>query len=113
MKDFLLIFRNDFTAPTAPTPEQMQGMMKLWMDWIGGIAAQNKLTDKGNRLGFGGKVVRSNDFVTDGPFADLKEIVSGYIIVKAENFDEAAEMSKGCPILNIGGSVEVREVIAM
>ena len=113
MTDFLFVFRNDYKAQLKASPEEMQAVMKQWMDWIGGIAAQNKLTDKGNRLGFGGKVVRSNDFVTDGPFADLKEIVSGYIIVKAENFDEAAEMSKGCPILNIGGSVEVREVIAM
>jgi hypothetical protein len=51
MKDFLLVYRIDYnTMPKGASPEQMQASVKRWMDWIGGIAAQNKLTDRGNRL---------------------------------------------------------------
>ena len=53
MKDFLLVYRTDETTMNAMprrSPEEMQESMKRWIDWIGGIAAQNKLTDQGIRL---------------------------------------------------------------
>ena len=113
MKDFLLVFRNDSTEVSRPSPEQMQASMKLWMDWLGGIAAQNKLTDKGNRLDFSGKVVKPNNIIADGPYTEIKESIGGYSIIKADDLDEAAELAKGCPILTMGGNVEVREIAVM
>jgi hypothetical protein len=113
MKDFLLVFRNDYSKQPKASPEEMQAIMKQWMDWIGGIAAQNKLTNAGNPLGSAGKVVRANNVITDGPYTEIKELIGGYTIVKAETIDEAAGLAKGCPILHVGGNVEVREVIAM
>lgn len=95
------------------SPEEMQATMKKWMDWIGGIAAQNKLVDRGNRLGSAGRVVKSDNVVTDGPYTEIKELIGGYTIIKAESMEEAAEMSKGCPILAVGGNVEVREIDQM
>lgn len=114
MNDFLLIFRRNF-APGAdqPSPEKLQGMMKDWQDWMGSIAAQNKLTDPGNRLAGEGKVVRPGNAITDGPYVEIKEAIGGYIVVRAASLQEAAEISKGCPILTIGGNVEVREIIPM
>ena len=113
MKDFLFLFRNDYKSVPAASPEEMQAEMKKWMDWIGGIAAQNKLTNPGNPLGSAGKVVRPGNVITDGPYTEIKELVGGYIVVKAASFDEAAEMAKGCPILKSGGNVEVRDVVPM
>ena len=46
----------------------------------------------------------------DGPDAEAKDIVGGYITVEAEDIAQAVELSKGCPILEVGGSVEVRPV---
>lgn len=80
------------------------------MDWVGGIAAQNKLVNRGNRLFGDGKVVRSNNVITDGPYTEIKELIGGYTLVKAESLEEAAELAKGCPILAFGGNVEVREI---
>lgn len=111
MKEFLLIFRNDYKAEMSP--DQMQGMMKKWMDWMGDIAAQNKLSNPGNRLGNNGKTVKSNNVITDGPYVEIKEAISGYIIVKSDSLEEAAEIAKGCPILSVGGNVEVRDIIPM
>ncbi|MDB5009951.1 MAG: transcription initiation protein [Mucilaginibacter sp.] len=114
MNDFLLIFRRDFNpGENQPSPEKLQGMMKDWQDWMGGIAAQNKLVDPGNRLAGDGKVVRADKVITNGPYVEIKEAIGGYIVIRAESMDEAAEISKGCPILTIKGNVEVREIIAM
>jgi hypothetical protein len=114
MKEFLLLFRRDHvTREAQPSPEQMQAMMKPWQDWIGSLAAQNKLANSGNRLNSEGKVIKGDKLVTNGPYVETKEAIAGYIVVKAASLDEAAELSKGCPVLQIGGNVEVREVIHM
>ncbi|NHA08105.1 transcription initiation protein [Mucilaginibacter sp. HC2] len=107
MKDFVLIFRLN-NPDFKPSPEQMQERM----NWLAGIAAQNKLADKGNTLSVGNaKTVKGSDLVTDGPYTEIKEFVSGYIIVKTETIDEAVEFAKSNPIFKIGGSIEVREVL--
>ncbi len=114
MKEFLLVFRRDFVSNEAqPSPEQLQNMMKPWQDWMGSLAAQNKLANAGNRLSSEGKVVKPGGTITNGPYVEIKEAIGGYIIVKANSIDEAAELAKGCPILSIKGNVEVRTVVAM
>ncbi|GAA4306390.1 YciI family protein [Compostibacter hankyongensis] len=110
MKEFLFIFRNDNANIPKGSPEEMQALTKRWMDWVGGIAAQNKLVDRGNRLVPDGKVVRPGKVVTDGPYADIKESIGGYTLVKADTLEEAAELAKDCPALTLGGNVEVREI---
>ncbi|MEP6676321.1 MAG: YciI family protein [Ferruginibacter sp.] len=114
MKEFLLIFRNDFSNnPSTRSPEEMQATMKKWMDWLGGVAAQNKLVSRGNSLHGGGKILKSGNVITDGPYVEIKEAVGGYSIIKADSIEEAVELSKGCPILESGGNVEVREIVQM
>ena len=113
MKDYLLVYRDDNSFMPDRTPEEMQALTKRWMDWIGGIAAQNKLTDRGNRLDNSGKVIRNASAVTDGPYAEIKESIGGYSIIKADSYDAAIELAKGCPIFTTGGNVEVREISPM
>lgn len=113
MKDFLFVFRNDPAVMAGMSPEELQTSMKKWMDWIGGIAAQGNLVDRGNQLANEGNVVRPAKVVTDGPYIETKESVGGFIMVRAESLDEATEMAKGCPILSAGGNVEVRPIIRM
>ena len=113
MKDYLLVYRADYASMPERTAEQNETVKKQWMDWIGGIAAQNKLADKGAPLGSEGRVVRANNVITDGPYTEIKELIGGYITIRAESFDAAAEMAKGCPILTTGGNVEVRDIVPM
>jgi hypothetical protein len=110
MKDFLFVYRNDYKNQPIPSPEELQAHMKKWMDWISDIAAKNKLVERGAPLGDEGKVVRPGDVVTDGPYTEVKELIGGFSIVKAEGYDEAVELAKGCPIFEGGGNVEVREI---
>ena len=111
MKEFALIFRLKDMADFKPSPEQMEERM----NWLGSIAAQNKLVDKGNTLlpiPGSAKTVKPNNVVTDGPYTEIKEFISGYIVISAENIDEAVEIAKLNPIFEqVGGSIEVREVM--
>lgn len=114
MKDFLFVIRRDFvSSQEQPSPQQMQDMMKNWQQWMNSLAAQNNLVSSGSRLAPEGKVVKQKNMVTDGPYIEIKEAIGGYIIVRTETLEAAAELAKGCPILLIGGNVEVRQVIAM
>ncbi|SFL46896.1 YciI family protein [Proteiniphilum acetatigenes] len=110
MKEFVLIFRLKDISDFKPSPEQMQERM----NWLAGIAAQNKLADRGNTLlpvEGSAKTVKPGNLVTDGPYTEIKEFISGYVVVKAENIDDAVEMAKANPIYKIGGNIEVREVL--
>lgn len=113
MKEFLLLFRADYEAmPQRDDPEEWQAAAKKWQDWIGGIAAQDKWVASGQQLSPGGKVVKTNEVITDGPYTEIKETLISYCTIKAESIEEAAELAKGCPILTVGGNVEVREIVA-
>jgi hypothetical protein len=113
MKEFLLVFRREPSYDLQLSPEQMQQSTKPWQDWMGSIAAQNKLVSRGNRLDSAGNVVKANNVVTNGPYVETKEAIGGYTIVKARDINEASELAKGCPILAQGGSVEVRPIVMM
>jgi hypothetical protein len=109
MDEYLLIMRHEDGGKIA-SPEQMQQWMKQTMDWIGGIAAQNKFVS-GTGLPMDQARVIRNDVVTNGPFGDIKETIGGFIIVRAESIEEAVEFAKGCPVLQgPGNSMEVRKV---
>lgn len=110
MDEYALIMRHEDGQKVA-SPEQIQVWMKQTMDWIGGIAAQNKFVS-GTGLPFeDARVVNHDKVVTNGPFGDIKETIGGFIIVKAESADEAAEFAKGCPVLQgEGNTVEVRKI---
>jgi len=113
MDEFLIIMRLDIITKSAqPSPEQMEGYMKMYHNWVGGIAAQDKFVG-GTGLSTEGKVIRFNHVITDGPYAELKESVAGFIRIKAKDFDEATEIAKACPILGGEGNVvEVRKVVS-
>jgi hypothetical protein len=113
MNDFLLIFRRDISVEVQFTPEQLKEVTKPWQDWMGSLAAQNKLADMGNRLDPDGRVVKPGAIVTNGPYVEVKEAIGGYTVIRASSFDEAAELAKSCPILATGGSVEVRQIVPM
>jgi len=107
MNEFILIFRFDGSVPFTPSPEQIQESIKQWQAWIGGIAAQGKLVST-NQLEFTGKTLFADGKVKESPYTEIKEIVGGYLIAKAENLDEAIKLANGCPVLFFGGNVEVR-----
>ena len=112
MKDYLLFFRGAMDFRTA-SPEQLQGATQKWQVWLDKLAKEGKLASRGSRLTAAGSVIKGEKKqVFEGPYVEGKEIVGGYISVRAENLREAVEIGKECPIFDYGGSTEVREVAA-
>jgi hypothetical protein len=110
MEEYALIMRHNDGKEVA-SPEQIQEWMKQTMDWIRGIAAQNKFVS-GTGLPFdNARVVKHGGMVTNGPFGDIKETIGGFIVVKADTVEEAVAFAKGCPVLQgEGNTVEVRRI---
>jgi len=113
MEEYALIMRHEDGGKIA-SPEQMQQWMKQTMDWIGGIAAQNKFVNGTGLLFDNAKVVTTQGgkpVVTNGPYGDIKETIGGLIVVKADSEEEAVAFATGCPVLQgEGNSMEVRKI---
>lgn len=114
MKEFLLLFRGGDAERKQLSPEQIQAHMKRWQDWIGSIAQKGILVGA-QPLESGGKVLKGKaKKLTDGPFIEGKEMLGGYVLLKAATIEEATETGAGCPNLEFEtGTVEVREIGAM
>src|SRR3954470_22128293 len=114
MSEFMFLFRaSDAEAREhMGTPERAQRSMQTWLSWIRDLEAKGHLANPGQPLDRGGKVIRGNkQVVTDGPYAESKDLVLGYIVVAARDLDQAVELARGCPMLEgQSGSVEVRPI---
>ncbi|MGF1637010.1 MAG: YciI family protein [Cyclobacteriaceae bacterium] len=111
LKDFMLLFRMK-PSNQQPTAEQLTAMQRQWSIFIGGLAAKAKLVST-SRLGFEGNVIDKEMKVVKGMNIGGNETLSGNMVVKAATLNEATELAKSCPVLAIGGSVEVRNIIPM
>lgn len=112
MTDFMFLFRGGDTQ-VHQSPEEMQQHMQRWMVWIDKLRKAETFK-AGDPLEPGGKVVGgASRVITDGPFAESKEVVGGYLLITAKSLEDAVEIAKGCPIFAHGGSVEVRPIRAM
>lgn len=110
MKEFLLLFRQPNYDYSNASPTEMQALAKKWQDWAGSLASKGKTVSHGPRLANEGKVLRAGGVITDGPFVEIKERLGSFIIVRAENLEEATTLAHGCPALDSGGSVEIRPI---
>ncbi len=112
MKDYMLLFRfkEEFDDKNA-SPEEFQKEAMKWQKWMEKLLNEGRLTP-GQRLTNAGKVINgTKKQVNDGPFAEGKEVVASFCVIKAASIDDAVEFASGCPILDRDGSVEVREVM--
>ena len=111
MKDYILIYRADYSLLAEMHEDERQAMTKRYMDWVGGIAANDNLVDRGNRLAPTGRVVSgTGDIVTNGPYTEIKEFIGGYSIIKAGSYEEAVALMKTSPVFELNGKIEIREI---
>ena len=111
MKEFMLIFLGPTYSELNLSPEQMQERMGKWWAWQGKMEEAGILGN-GHALHPSVKRISGADrIVSDGPFAESKELVGGYYIVKARDIDDAIDIARDYPDFDLSGSVEVREVM--
>jgi hypothetical protein len=109
MTEFIFLYRGG--EPPAD-PVLRQEVMQRWAIWMKSLADSGHLVARGNALERSGKTVRGK-VIMDGPFAETKEMVLGFTVIRAADLAEAAELAKGCPIATAGGAVEVRPVMQL
>ena len=110
MSEFLFLYRGSLVY--TKSPEQMQKSMQKWVAWFKELNEKGVVKDPGNPLEGSGKVVRGHrKEVHDGPYAEAKDLINGYVLIETATIDQAVEFSKGCPIFEDGGSVEVRPIM--
>ncbi|MDR3688229.1 MAG: YciI family protein [Fimbriimonas sp.] len=110
MSEFALVYRN---GGEKMSPDEMQAHLKHCLDWFKDLLDRGIIKDPGVPLGPSGSVVVGRQgVVRDGPFAEAKDVISGFTLVQVKDIAEAIEIAKSCPVALTGGSVEVRPVEA-
>lgn len=107
MSQYLLLLRDERKPGTGFSPEEMQKLVQKYGDW-----RRTKATGGQKLMDGEGRVLRKTNgkaSVTDGPFAEAKEIMGGFFVIEASNYDEAVEIAKTCPHMEFG-SIEVRQI---
>jgi hypothetical protein len=111
MSEFVYLYRG---GERGRSPEIAQQTIEKWMAWFKDLAEKGHIKDRGQPLERTGKLVKGKQkAVTDGPFAEAKDVVGGFTLIEARDLDQAVELSKGCPIFEVEGAVEVRPVMKL
>jgi hypothetical protein len=108
-RKYLVLFRSQRTGgQPGPSPEQMQQMFAAYKAWMEKF--KNDILDMGDKLKSDGRVVTASG-VADGPYVEVKEVVGGYMIVSADDYDGAVKVVSACPAVHAPGALlEVREM---
>ncbi len=112
MSEFVYLYRRPPRGPESP--QQMQDRLQRWRDWFSDLESRGHIKSLGQPLAqTGGAVVRGKGRVTDGPYAETKDIVMGFTLVEAKDFDQAVKLTETWPGFEEGGSIEVRPVLKL
>ena len=113
MSQFAFVYRS--APPASLSPQQMQERMQRWQAWFKDVEKRGHLAHYGYPLEpkGGGVVKDKNGSVTDGPYAETKDIILGFSIIEASDFEQAVALAKTHPIYEQGGMIEVRPVRKM
>ena len=108
--EYMLLFRGMHWDKNL-SPQEIQNVMSRWIAWFDRLTQEGK-AKAGQPLTEKGKIIsgKKGQKVVDGPFAESKESIAGYILLQAATLDEAVKIAKECPGLDYGISVEVRLV---
>lgn len=114
MAKYLLVLRDNgsFEGMSRMSPEEIQKILGRYRSWSTKLRERGKLAGGEKLRDREGKVIKrsgSKVSVTDGPFAEVKEVIGGFYILEAKDYDEAVSLANDCPHLDFG-SIEVREI---
>lgn len=111
MSKFMFVYRGGRAGMEHASPEQIQQVIQMWIDWIQTGIKAGWMLDGGDGFKPDGAVVNADFSVTDELFTKSKELIDGYSMVQAPDLTTAIELAKGSPIQKSGGTVEVHELI--
>ena len=112
MKEYMLLMRGGDARMASLTEEETQQHMQQWGAYMGSLAEQGKLIG-GLPFGQGGKLMTKNGVEDVAVKSEAGEVIGGYLLIKAADYDEAVFLSKACPIFEHDGNIEIRELMPM
>jgi len=116
MPNYMLLLYQTPNRPRPSSPDEIMAITKSYMSWADRMRAEGRLKG-GEKLTFdAGRVMRPKNgrvTVTDGPYAETKELIGGYFAISAKDYEEACKIAETCPHLGYGGNIEVRQVDQM
>ncbi len=111
MAQFMLLLHSEMEREGDLSPAEMQAIIQRYKDWSTTVAEAGKLLGGDKLTDDPGKVMRARSgAVTDGPYSETKEIIGGYFMIEADDYDEACRVAESYPHLELGGTIEVRQV---
>jgi hypothetical protein len=116
MPNYMLLLHADSTRPRPTSPDEIMAITNSYMPWADRMRAEGRLKGGEKLTNDAGKVMRPKNgrvTITDGPYAESKELVGGYFAISAKDYDEACRIAESCPHLGYGGTIEVRQVDQM
>ena len=112
MSQYLLLLHSDPSGWQKVSPEEMQKAVEKYMAWT----KKPFMVDSKRLAHEPGRVIRANGgkpHATDGPYSETKEVLGGFYLIEAANYDEAVKRAMDHPHLEYGGTIEVRELYKM
>jgi hypothetical protein len=116
MAQFLLLLHQAPTSFRNLSPEEMQKILGSYIAWREGLVKRNKMRGGEKLTDDGGRHLRTQSgklSVTDGPYSESQEILGGFFMIEAANYDEAVAIAQTCPHLVDGKWIEIRQVDAV
>lgn len=116
MPTYMLLLHEDPGLFAGRSPAEMTKAVKEYGAWATKLRSENRLVGGEKLADDGGKVLKGKNgkvVVTDGPYAEAREVIGGYFAIKAKDYAEAAKLSESCPHLAFGGRIELRQIDEM
>jgi hypothetical protein len=110
MKKFIVLFREPDGRTITHSDTAIKAHQENWKNWFSTWGQKGKLSG-GSGLTLNGRIIKGNgNIVTDEIYKNHNEIVGGYLLLNADDFNEAVDIMKSCPIYEFDGYAEIREL---
>ena len=113
MPKYMLLLHANPMDWTKISPEEMQKAIEKYVAWGNRLRGKNILISSHKLGDDAGRVIRGNNGklrITDGPYSETKEVLGGYYLIEAPNYEAAIKECEDSPQFLFGGTIEVREV---
>lgn len=111
MDEFLLLVRSCYPAKRVPLRAHLGPPLPLWPEWVAHLKASGSLVALPTHLAKTGRILTKNQAVAEGPYREGEVVIYGLFLIKAPDYEAATKIAQGCPVLAVGGTVEVRRAL--
>jgi hypothetical protein len=105
MAKFMLILHCTPGACQKLSSDERERALEKVTGWIDQLRAHGRIVSSEKLMDEGGQIVELQPHqlsIIDGPYAETKEVIGGYVVLRAANYDEALQLTRDCPFLHFG-----------